>query len=878
MRYCKILLSLVLFLLIGSVSVQSAPAYDGSHNANYGPRRDDLGDQLERFELPYQNNAGLAWDGEYIWGTCRTGQRHLFCINPENFEVVASYDLEISDAIGMTYDPVDGVFWVCEYVRPNNPSIIHLYDREGDHVGQMELPRGGHHDFTWDGEFFYSNSEHDQNDQRIYKLNRDAEVVAQGPNLAALINHGRAVSIAYVPAHEEAHFWVMSVGYISQVVIDFENGEADVIREFRSENTDYPHQGLAHDGYNLWAGGRWSDQLGFVYDDGIEEVYGVLEIEANNIEFGPVPVENNVHQTLTIRNAAEEENELHVLAFTLSDLGDDPDWLEIEPSEGEIEAQGSIDITFTANTNGLEPGEYERTVLLECTDPDHREVELPVHIFVVEGFGHLQGTVTEASENGVIQGAIVADTEFGLADTTDENGEYSFPEIPAWTYNFVVTMDDYLPMMREITIGPDEDVEENFSLLHSVCHPSSDAINISMGGDEEMDVGLTITNSGNGPLTWSMERVFPEGAQAEPWESRVDVDIQQPLNDDFIAGVVFADNRFFVSSGNNGEDVNKIYILNRDYEQTGEFDQFVEDRYGMRDLAWDGNLIWGAVEGTFYGFTVDGDSATSFEVDVNLEGRALAYDPDRDLLWASDISTSIYGIAPDGEVRVELDNELRIYGLAYYPEDTEGYNLYIFCRGPDNVGIGVYRMNPDNGEYLEAAYLDVGEGRPGGFQITNRWDPYAWSVVGIVQNDDRLAIWHLDSRTDWLLVDPTEGVIEAEDHTDLTVTLNSGGFSDDELTAELVFTHDGVGGETTVDVSLEVTSGGMAQRTLDLPIGWSLVSVNVQPERDDIRNLVQPLVDDELLILIKDSRGCFYSPVYDYCDIDYWEGLDSYQV
>ncbi|MCF7811888.1 T9SS type A sorting domain-containing protein, partial [bacterium] len=251
---------------------------------------------------------------------------------------------------------------------------------------------------------------------------------------------------------------------------------------------------------------------------------------------------------------------------------------------------------------------------------------------------------------------------------------------------------------------------------------------------------------------------------------------------------------------------------------------------------------------------------------------------DRDLLWASDISTSIYGIAPDGEVRVELDNELRIYGLAYYPEDADGYNLYIFCRGPDNVGISVYRMNPDNGEYLEAAYLDVGDGRPGGFQITNRWDPYAWSVVGIVQNDDRLAIWHLDSRTDWLLVDPTEGVIEAEDHTDLTVTFNSGGFFEDELTAELVFTHDGVGGETTVDVSLEVTSGGMAQRTIDLPIGWSLVSVNVQPERDDIRNLVQPLVDDELLILIKDARGNFYSPRYDYCDIDYWEGLDSYQI
>ncbi len=58
-----------------------------------GPRRDDLGDQLERFNLPYLNNSGLAWDGEYILGACRTGQRHLFCIYPVDFDVIEDYSL-----------------------------------------------------------------------------------------------------------------------------------------------------------------------------------------------------------------------------------------------------------------------------------------------------------------------------------------------------------------------------------------------------------------------------------------------------------------------------------------------------------------------------------------------------------------------------------------------------------------------------------------------------------------------------------------------------------------------------------------------------------------------------------------------------------------
>jgi len=70
----------------------------------------------------------------------------------------------------------------------------------------------------------------------------------------------------------------------------------------------------------------------------------------------------------------------------------------------------------------------------------------------------------------------------------------------------------------------------------------------------------------------------------------------------------------------------------------------------------------------------------------------------------------------------------------------------------------------------------------------------------------------------------------------------------------------------------------MAQRRLDLPIGWSLISVNVQPERVDFRHVVQPLVDENLLILMKNAQGAFYSPGFDYCDIEYWEGLESYQV
>jgi len=56
-----------------------------------GPRRDDLGDQIDQFNLPYINNAGLAWDGEYIWGSTRANNRRLFCIDPADFQVIEDF-------------------------------------------------------------------------------------------------------------------------------------------------------------------------------------------------------------------------------------------------------------------------------------------------------------------------------------------------------------------------------------------------------------------------------------------------------------------------------------------------------------------------------------------------------------------------------------------------------------------------------------------------------------------------------------------------------------------------------------------------------------------------------------------------------------------
>ncbi len=847
-----------------------------------GPHRDDLGDILERFQLPRNQNAGLAWDGEYIWGVCRAAPCRLYCIDPEDFEIVEDFAIQNADAIGMTFDPVDEVFWVCDHGAGNIPSIARLYDREGNNVGQVQLPRGGHHGLCTDGEFFYSNSENSQNNQMTYKMMPDGEVVGQGPNLQALLNHGRCVSLEYVPAHDEGHFWAMGVRYIAQVDIDFENNRAEIIQGFESQNADYPHQGLAHDGYNLWAGGNWRDQTAYVYDDGLEETYGVLELANNAVEFGPVPSGQPCERTLVIQNAAEQQDELHVLYFTLTDLGDDPDWLEFGQEEGAVEAGEQVEVTLTAVTEGLELGEYERAILLETNDPDWRNVELPVHIFVVEGFGQLTGEVTDESGGAPIPGANVSIPEFAFETVTDENGEYVFEDIPAWNYDMLVTMEDYLPMWRmDVDIDPDENEVQDFSLLHSFFDPDPDGFDLSMPLDEFNELPLVIENTGNGPLVWSMDIVFQGGGEIDPWVFRGGFMAGDSVEDNRMAGVEFVDGCFYLAGGTDQVDQSMIYIFDRDGNYLDQFPQVAESRYGMRDLAYDGGLLWGIDGNTIYGFTTDGQLVSELESPVN-SARYIAYDPDRTALWVSSVTTDIEGITLDGEEIGELSRppDTHIYGLSWFPEDEDGYFLYVFTNDGD-YHQQVHKVNPETDESMYVCDLmDVEGARAGGLAISGTWDPYSWVFMSMLDSPDQLAIWQLAPRTDWLAVDHADGEIAAGENDELTVTLNTQGLVNETIyEASLIFTHDGVGGSTEILFSLEITGeGGMVSRTLHFVLGWNMVSLNIRPVPNDVVEIMRPLVEEDLLFMMKDGAGRFYIPEWDYNDIPFWAAEEGYQV
>ncbi|MCF7811703.1 carboxypeptidase regulatory-like domain-containing protein, partial [bacterium] len=502
--------------------------------------------------------------------------------------------------------------------------------------------------------------------------------------------------------------------------------------------------------------------------------------------------------------------------------------------------------------------------------------------FGPEPAGVLYGVVTDAATEEPVEGATIITTN-GLSAETDEDGFYWIE--PAWAGDFSMTAS--IPGYNDSTIFDlgldfDDTLEVNFNLLHPEFEVSRDEFEWELQIDETQEFNFSAANNGNGPLEYRVDKRLLGEANAEPFELRRSDEIEGLLNDDMLAGAVILNEQFYVSGGNNGDGTGKIYVLDQDREVVGEFDQFVEDRYGMRDLTTDGELIWGAVEGTFYGFNPEGELVTSFEVDVNLEGRAITWDPVNNVLLASDISTDIYAIGRDGEIveTYRRPEELRIYGLGYYPNDPDGYNLYIFCRGPDNVGIDLFKLDLESSDYTLIAHFDA-EGRPSGLQITNQLDVYSWVIIGLVQNTDALTIWQLDGRKEWFDVDPNEGVIEADESQEFTLTFSSAGLPPDNLfQGEAVFMHNAMQAETAISIELGVVEGIVqTSREIDLHIGWNTVSTNLQPnDHENIEGLVASLVENDLLIMMKNGSGDFYRPEYEFNNIQAWNSWEGYQM
>ncbi|RLC62367.1 MAG: hypothetical protein DRI01_06995, partial [Chloroflexi bacterium] len=295
-----------------------------------GPNRDDAGDVLREYDVGqfgYSAAHGLAWDpvNEWMWvldGEGRNnGQDRLYALDPENGEMVITANVRSREVVGLFY--LDGVLHVGTFW--NAPHCLFRFDTDGNELEQLELPvRPGF--VTTDGEHLFTH-DFDRQDGIIHVYNLDDLEEVATIDCGDALDDSPFFGMEWISAHRGGQLWLMGrldgEDHTFQCHIDDE-WNCELVQDFA---TPTAYGGIGYDGEDLWLGRRGSGTL-WVIDDGVAG------------------------------------------------------WLSYEPSEGEIDAGGDMDVIVTLDATGLVEGDYSAELTFHSNDPANPETVVSVDMHV----------------------------------------------------------------------------------------------------------------------------------------------------------------------------------------------------------------------------------------------------------------------------------------------------------------------------------------------------------------------------------------------------------------------------------------------------------------------------------------------------------------
>jgi hypothetical protein len=166
------------------------------------------------------------------------------------------------------------------------------------------------------------------------------------------------------------------------------------------------------------------------------------------------------------------------------------------------------------------------------------------------------------------------------------------------------------------------------------------------------DLAFTITNTGNGPLDWHLNRKLPGDANADPWQLRRQYSMSDSTGDPRLHGVYFIEDHFYVTGSNDNDP--QIYVFNREGELLRQFAQHNNSVYGMKDLAWDGEWLWGSGENHMKAFNREGELMRSF-IGPFTPNTLLTWDSENQWFWVSGITTHIMAVDREGNEMARIN-------------------------------------------------------------------------------------------------------------------------------------------------------------------------------------------------------------------------------
>jgi hypothetical protein len=431
----------------------------------------------------------------------------------------------------------------------------------------------------------------------------------------------------------------------------------------------------------------------------------------------------------------------------------------------------------------------------------------------------VRGYVYDSLINQPLAGVVVRIPQTpSIGAVTDSSGFYLISQTRCeFDFSLTAALSGYADSTDgSFRLSENDTLDWDFRLLRPVFTPSEGEVIREVAAGDSAVVQLMLGNSGNYPLQWRAERQFPD--EPDAWSLMRSYHFLPRIE-----GVALVGEKFYVAGS--GDDANYIYVFNLDGQLVDMFVQPGESHRGMKDLTWDGELLWGSGERNIYGFTTEGEPVATFRGPY-LMNQALAWDIDRELLWICSVtSNEIAGYNRNGNQLAELTQPgFRIYGLAYWSGDPDGYPLYIF-HSPDNERQVVHKMNPDTGDTMFVRNLEPAEGgSPRGCEITGDYELFTQVFLSVANNgdDDRVDVWFLDVDPTFVTFTPTEGVVDVGGAQEMAVVLSAAGLDTGRYYAELHFIFPEVRSEAVIPVTMRVEPNSISDfglRIADFGLG-----------------------------------------------------------
>lgn len=504
------------------------------------------------------------------------------------------------------------------------------------------------------------------------------------------------------------------------------------------------------------------------------------------------------------------------------------------------------------NTDGLEYSYWG--IYPEACRPIEDEMAILFTTDRVPSNGILEGQVTrfENQQQGLSEVEVYS-VRSHVGTVTDVNGNYRFDLLPAGSHPIEFRKHGFNTIVSEINVVQNQVNRLDVSLTHPTIEISNEQIQKDLQpGSNATDADLSIGNQGNGNLEYNLIRRYADGSDTR-FEQEWNLDVSSTVEDNYIFGCQFVGDLLYVSGGRDRREIddNMIYVVNSNHELVRQFNQPSLSLNGFRDLAWDGEVLYGGEETEdgdtlqIIAFDTEGNLVRSFGVNLepgdNLdEPWALAWNPVEENLLVAFRSSDILSINQNGDIvgRLSLNlhgEEIEMRGLAWNQFDNDQMQIYIMDV-PVNGGMRLFKADPVTGDTRVVTRLENADRYNGcGLTIGHDWERSVTSLASIDQGPSRnyhdsLRVYEIGPDSHYLLIDPTDGVIAPGNNGIINLHFSSTGLSVAEYQMGLLLEHNAADDPILIPLSLTVTWESGSDNPEDaLPLEFNLSQAYPNP-------------------------------------------------